>query len=159
MFQMQVIGNNGRIQGKAETGDAAERVSRMSNKGFMTIEACVIVPVLLSCCFFVLALLLQFFRRDALQLAAIRHIYTLTLSAEEEKMLGAELENKLLADGARSGEIPGRAEVSVEEEAAKVISLGRVHLISDDTVTVTKEVRCCTDRLRRWQLYDDITER
>ncbi|GEM_PF-3383034 len=135
------------------------RPGRRNNRGFMTIEACVIVPVLVSASFFILLILLQFFRRNAIQQAALQQIYLITLRAEEEKSSGEQIAERLSADGAFADELPGESGLKAEDEALRVKVTGELELISEDTVMVTREVRCCTGRLRRWQLYGDITER
>ena len=128
----------------------------LGNKGSMTVEASVIFPVTILIIFFVLYAYIYILDREILRSGIYETIYTAPL-VDADKYLESNMD---------AGEVGGTLIWCGEEDVvidsrcgSGIVSVNAVMDMKGETDIEGKtEYDVCTDRLRRWQLYGDITE-
>lgn len=126
----------------------------MMNKGYITIEASVIVPIVLFGVFATILGLMIAYERGYVKASEYERLYTIPLENIRNESVAAYL------DGAdcEKGIVCGSVEVTGGYSGHKALFEGVLRVMSDNEVNGSREVGVCTDRLRRWQLYDDTFE-
>jgi len=133
---------------------------RKNDKGMMTLEASVIVPVILFLFAGVLLLFLAQGKRESLRGEMYTSLYTIPY-AEEKEIIAA------YAVMQRADDLSGKADiasVSYSGDGDELALSGGVRFAGIGeyggtlVVKAARERDKCVSRLRRWQFYGDITE-
>ena len=124
------------------------------NKGYMTIEARVIVPVIIFGAFFAILGLLIAYERGFVNSSEYERLYTIPLNnirneCVEEYLSGADFEKSI---------VTGALDMKSSYSSHKASFEGTLRVIKDISVSCSREIDVREDRLRRWQLYDDTFE-
>ena len=126
----------------------------MNNRGYMTIEASVIIPVVLFGIFATILGLMLAYERGHIKASENERLYTVPL----EYIRNENVEEYLNAADYEKGIVCGSAAVSCGYSGHKATAEGVLRVIDENEVNSGREIGVCTDRLRRWQLYDDTFE-
>ena len=126
----------------------------VKDKGYMSIEASVIIPMVLVAVYVIITGLIIIFEMAVLYKDEVTSIYQIPLSDIRNDNVAGYLNGKNYGAVLEYGEASGagnymnhKAEIS-----------GELKYIRSFSVCSKKEMDVCVDRLRRWQLYDDIKE-
>lgn len=125
-----------------------------NNKGFMTIEASVIVPTILICAFFIILGLLFTYERANILSNEYRVLYSIPIKNIRDKTVEHYINGKDYTYAV----IYGNADVNGEYVKHKASCTGSLDIYGKRNISTKREIDVCVDRLRRWQLYDDIRE-
>ncbi len=125
------------------------------SKGFMTIEASVVVPVILFIALSIVMIFMHLYERDFMRGESYEMVYSVPYySAKSDTGIVSYLKSVVRDNVYFFGE----TEDSAESINGNIICRGRVNYVVEDVYDVRHEIGKCTDRLRRWQLYDGFTE-
>ena len=142
------------------TRAGSERVAvRCGDRGMMTLEATVIVPIILMIIMAAILLFLTIGRREALRGEMYVDLYTLEIADEK--------------DGSPADTLSGKADrltASSRGVGDELIMTGTVRYLDGKVpaavarfrqempVITMRERDLCSERLRRWQFYGNLTE-
>ena len=124
------------------------------DKGYMTIEASVVIPVVLIGVFITLAGLIIMFEKSVIKAQEVETLYQIPLGYIRDDIVGSYLEEKSYGDTLEYGETSSSGNYSHHNASAS----GELEYIKRFKVDSEREIDLCVDRLRRWQFYDDISE-
>ncbi len=149
------------------TRAGSERVAvRCGDRGMMTLEATVIVPIILMIIMAAILLFLTIGRREALRGEMYVDLYTLEIADEKDGSPADTLSGK--ADRLTSGSAAVTASSRVIGD--ELIMTGTVRYLDGKVpaavarfrqempVITMRERDLCSERLRRWQFYGNLTE-
>lgn len=125
------------------------------SKGYMTIEASFIVPIILFGCYFIIMGLMLVYERGYIISREYEEIFELPLYVVRDETVGEHLSDQTYD----AGVVVGAAEVSGSYSSHRATCTGVLHIYGETGIDATREIDICSDRLRRWQLYDDIAEK
>ena len=128
---------------------------RTDSKGYMTIEASVIIPVVIIGIFVCLFGLILIYERASVSAAEYRALYTIPLNSIRNKEVQAYLE----AQDYTGTVVLGSASVESSVSGSKASCEGQVCLFGSSSVSGSREIDVRVDRLRRWQFYGDTYEK
>ncbi|SEP57322.1 hypothetical protein SAMN02910369_00230 [Lachnospiraceae bacterium NE2001] len=128
---------------------------RTDSKGYMTIEASVIIPVVIIGIFVCLFGLILIYERASVSAAEYRALYTIPLNSIRNKEVQAYLE----AQDYTGTVVLGSASVESSASGSKASCEGQVCLFGSSSVSGSREIDVRVDRLRRWQFYGDTYEK
>ncbi len=125
------------------------------NKGYMTIEASLIVPVILiGVCIMIMGMILVY-ERSFLLATEYERLYTIPYEYIRADLVGDYLET----EDYNRGLYYKTAEVDTYYISHLAVCDGVLRVRDSISVSGKHEIDVCSDRLRRWQLYDDIAEK
>ncbi|MEE3399232.1 MAG: hypothetical protein VZR64_07180 [Eubacterium sp.] len=124
-------------------------------KGFMTIEASVVVPVVIIGIFVCLLGLILVYERGYILSEERRALYTIPLVNIRNK----EVEAYLNSQDYTKAVVLGSAEVDGSSSSNKATCEGSLHLFGSSEVDAEREIDVRMERLRRWQFYGDTYEK
>ena len=124
------------------------------DKGYMTIEASIVIPVVLIGIFISLAGLIIMFEKSVIKAQEVETLYQIPLGYIRDDIVGGYLEEKNYGDSLEYGETSSSGNYSHHKACAS----GELEYIKRFKVSSEREIDLCVDRLRRWQFYDDISE-
>ena len=133
---------------------------RKKNEGMMTLEASIIIPVILFLFAGVLLLFLAQGKRESLRGEMYTSLYTIPY-AEEKKILAAYAVMQRANDLSESS---GVTSVSYTGDGDRLVLSGGVRFAGIGkyggtlSLSAGRERDKCVSRLRRWQFYGNITE-
>ena len=157
MFQMWKVG---------DCMNTAKSKAIQKNRGFMTVEVTVIIPILLLIITAVILLYLTIGKREVLRGEMYQSLYTLGVAQEKDGSPADALQAK--ASRLDRGASGTRASATVIGD--QLVMTGSVRFLEqkvpmkmsrfrkDLSVVAGRERDQCSERLRRWQFYGDITE-
>ena len=127
----------------------------MKNKGYMTIEMSLVLPVILIIIFLMMIGLLAAYEKETLRANSYAELYSVPLGIVRKKKVGEYL-NSLER---RNVCVFGESDVTSSYTFYKGTSDG---VISDrtgqDHIKTSHEMGVRTSRLRRWQFYDSLAD-
>lgn len=123
----------------------------MNNKGFMTIEASVLVPVIFCAIFVMLYALIFIYERSVLSASEYEALYTVPL----ENIRNKEVEQYISTYDYKNGILYCDVSMKNGYSFHKASCDGQLELFGESQLKGTREIDACVDRLRRWQLYDN----
>ncbi len=126
----------------------------MNNKGYMTIEASFIVPIVLFGIFFTIMGLMLSYERGYIIAEENVALYEIPLT----NIRNDSVEGYLSGREYTGGVVIGSASVGTSYSSHKAKCSGVLKIYGTNSVSSSREVDVCTGRLRRWQLYDDLRE-
>ena len=126
-----------------------------NNKGFMTIEASVIVPTVLICVFIVILGFIFVYERAYVLSEEYETIYTIPLKNVRENTVAEHLNSKDYTGPIIYGSIIAEGEYGKHMAGYD----GSISIMGVRKITSKREIDVCVDRLRRWQLYDDLAKK
>ncbi|MBR6403156.1 MAG: hypothetical protein IKS48_07200 [Eubacterium sp.] len=132
-----------------------DKKQKNTNRGYMTLEASLIVPMVLSAIFMTLFCLIFVYERGIILSSENEALYTIPLKDIRNDSVTAYLSGRDYEEGMAYGS----CNVNVDYTGHKAGCEGMIHLYSDSDISSKREIDVCVDRLRRWQLYDDIAEK
>ena len=124
------------------------------NAGYLTIEASVIVPVILLAVMMILAGLIIIYEQGSLYAEEVESLYTIPLDTIRDGSVQNYLSGISYGDGLEFGSIC----TSPDYSHHKALCEGELSYREEFEINSTREIDVLVDRLRRWQLYDDISE-
>ena len=124
------------------------------NKGYMTIEASVVIPVVLIGVFISLAGLIIMFEKSVIKAQEVETLYQMPLGCIRDDIVDDYLAEKNYGDTLEYGETSSSGNYAHHKACAS----GELDYIKSFKVNSRREIDLCVDRLRRWQFYDDISE-
>ena len=136
------------------------------DRGRMTVEASVLIPIVFLLVAGSILLFLTIGKRESLRGELYRSIYTLSLAEENDGDLSASLEERASGIsrgyGQRACESLKMGDYMIMRGSVPYINslskAGRGVFRTEFPVIVKRERDLCSNRLRRWQFYGDITE-
>ena len=126
----------------------------MNNKGFMTVEASVVVPVILIGVFVCLFGLILIYEKGYVLSNEYEALYTIPFN----DIRNGSVEGYLSGQNYTGGVVLGEANVESGYNWHKAKCQGIVSLYGDSEVKAAREIDVLVERLRRWQFYDDIAK-
>ena len=127
----------------------------MKNKGYMTIEMSLALPVIMIIIFLMLIGLLAAYEKETLRANSYAELYSIPLQIVRTKKVSEYL-NSLER---RNVCVFGESDVTSSYTFHKATSDG---VVSDrtgqDHINTSHEIGVRTSRLRRWQFYDSLTD-
>lgn len=126
----------------------------MNNRGMMTVEASVIVPVVLFGVFICLFGLMLIYEKGYVLGNEYAALYTIPF----KDIRNGSVEEYLSGQDYIGGVVLGEANVESGYSWHKARCQGVVSLYGDSEVKAAREIDVLVERLRRWQFYDDIAE-
>ena len=140
-----------------ELFEAMKRITARSlemNKGYMTVEASIVVPVVLFGVFMCLFGLMLIYEKGYGLGNEYEALYTIPFSHIRDNSVDAYLSNKNYTYGV----VLGEASVETGYSWHKAKCQGVLKLYGDSEINADREIDVLVERLRRWQFYDDIAE-
>ena len=125
-----------------------------NNKGFMTIEASVVVPVVLFGVFTCIFGLIHAYERGYTMTGEYEALYEIPFNDVRNETSAGFLSGREYDKGI----INGSLSVSCGYAGDKATCDGDLELFGNTKIKGEREIDVCVDRLRRWQLYDDIVQ-
>ena len=144
MFQMRSLKDR---RSKAGTNEYS--------KGFMTIEASVVVPVILLIAISTVMIFMHLYEREFMRGEFYEMAYSVPYYSSKSDLGIINYLNSVVRDEVY---FFGETESSKGSIDQKIMCAGRVDYVVEDAFNVRHEIGKCSDRLRRWQLYDGFTE-
>lgn len=138
-----------RLAQNAEGDDPIKDVV-YKNKGFMTVEASLVMPAAIMCFFIILYGLILSLDTEMVRADIYSVIYSVPV-------LNGERYVEEAANGGNIGKDIIWGDVSSETDGAAAIRAD-IDLRGVHTVTGSTEYDLCTARLRRWQLYGNLAD-
>ncbi len=126
-----------------------------NSKGYMTIEASFIIPVVIIGVFVCLLGLILVYERGYILSKETRALYTIPLVDIRNK----EVEGYLNSQDYTGAVVLGSAEVEGSASSSKASCDGSIHLFGSSDIDSSREIDVRVDRLRRWQFYGDTYEK
>ena len=126
----------------------------MKDKGYLTIEASVIVPVVLFGVFICLFGLVFIYEKGYVQSSIYEALYTIPLNNIRKDDVVSYLDSEDYSGGI----VWGTSKVESKYIFKKAECDGTVDLYGSSSVDGVREVDCLVERLRRWQFYDGFAE-
>lgn len=127
----------------------------MKNKGYMTIEASFIVPIVLFGIFFTIMGLMLSYEKGYIIAEENVALYEVPIRNIRDNTVEGYLSGKDYTGGV----VIGAAAVSTSYSSHKACCDGVLKIYGTNSVSSSREIDICTNRLRRWQLYDDLIEK
>ena len=125
------------------------------NKGYMTIEASIIVPVILLAIMMIIVCLIFVYERSVASSSEFEALYTIPIKNIRNDNVTDYLSGRNYDEGLAYGSCD--VDASYSWHMAKCD--GTLHLYSDSEICGRREIDQCVERLRRWQLYGDIADK
>ncbi|MBO4591864.1 MAG: hypothetical protein J5684_04815 [Eubacterium sp.] len=132
-----------------------DKKRKNTNKGYMTLEASLIVPMVLCAIFMILFCLIFVYERGVVLSSENEALYTIPVKSIRDDSVTSYLSGRNYEEGITYGS----CDVNVDYVSHKAKCEGMIHLYGDSGISSKREIDVCVDRLRRWQLYDDIAEK
>lgn len=123
-----------------------------TNKGYMTVEASFIVPLIMTITVVMMLALVFMYEKEYLRAGLYVDIYTIPY--DEQESPGGYLNQSQPEDFCLFGEAGKTALVS----GNTIEEIGVVNFKGSEGIHAMRGRDKCADRLRRWQLYDAIKE-
>ena len=131
-----------------------KKIKKIRNKGYMSIEASLIVSFILLTTFLMILGLLFTYERGHVFSKECERLYTIPIKNIRDKTVADYLNSEDYSKGIVYGELSSMG--SYSSHKAKVSSSLIVR--EEKKISCKREIDQCSNRLRRWQLYDDIAE-
>ena len=125
-----------------------------SNKGYMTIEASVLVPVILVGAMLMIMGLILTYEKAKLMSTEYKALYSIPVDDIRSDSVAGYLSGKNYNEGIAYGS----TSVNVSYAGHRARCDGMVVLNGTVTACGDHEIDVLSDRLRRWQLYDSLAE-
>lgn len=125
-----------------------------SNKGYMTIEASIIVPTILIAIMTIIVCLIFVYERSVVASSEYEALYTIPVKNIRDDSVTAYLSGRNYEEGLAYGNCSINTEYSWHMAKCE----GVLHIYSDSEIDGRREIDQCVERLRRWQLYDDLAD-
>lgn len=126
-----------------------------TNKGYMIIEASVVIPIVLIAIFVTLAGLIICFEKSVIKVEEVETLYQIPLGNIRDDTVYNYLAAKTYGENIEYGSVNASGNYSRHKAAIS----GKLSYIKLFGVSSEREIDLRVDRLRRWQLYDDISEK
>lgn len=131
------------------------KMRAIKDKGFLTVEITIIMPLILIVIFLVIWLFLFLLEKEKLRCDEYREIYSIPWEIVREKK-----EEEYIRDvDFNQGHPYGRISVDNNLSDTKFSIKGKVTVKYEDESTVSRDVGLVSDRLRRWQFYGNIADK
>ena len=124
----------------------------LNNKGYMTIEASFIIPLILMGIFMSLFGLILVYEKGVIYSSQYAAIYSVPINNIRNDSIEAYLDSKDYSKGVLFGTLT----VDTYYSSHKAGCNGQLNLYGVSQINSIHEVDARTERLRRWQFYDDI---
>ncbi|MCR5213454.1 MAG: hypothetical protein K6E10_03495 [Eubacterium sp.] len=125
------------------------------NRGYMTVEASLLVPIILFGVFIMIMGMILVYERSCLMATEYERLYSVPL----EYIRADIVEDYLASEDYNRGLYYKTACVETAYVSHLAVCDGVLKVRDNIEITGEHEIDVCTDRLRRWQLYDDIAEK
>ena len=153
---MEIRSMNGLKKYIEKKGISVKEINDLrNNSGFMTIEASVIIPVILMAVMVVISGLIIIYEQGTLYAEETEALYTIPLVSIRDGNIEEHLRNISYGEGLEFGSI----DVNAGYSRHKADCDGKIEYMDCFEVSSKRELDVLVDRLRRWQLYDDISEK
>lgn len=135
-----------------------KKTGRNDDRGVIMVEASVLVPVILFLTAGIILTFLLEMKREMLRDDMVVSLYTIPVSEELDKSPENELERRAESLGGKGESVVG------EFRDGRMILTGTTGMKEilgrpfEFTARAARDRDVCSDRLRRWQFYGDITE-
>ena len=130
-------------------------MSRLDHrKGYMTIEASVIVPIILFAAMLMIMGLIITYEKAKLLSTEYRALYSIPIDNIRSDSVEGYLSGKDYGEAL----IYGEHSVIISYAGHRAKCYGTVELFGTVTACGDHEIDVLSDRLRRWQLYDSLAE-
>lgn len=131
-----------------------------NNRGMMTVEAGILIPVILLISAGAILLFVGLGRREILRGEMVHSLYTLSLADEIDHSPREELERRAAeaVKGASTAELSSMVVGDHLQMQGSVRFGGIGDYEGVFRAAADRERDLCTGRLRRWQFYGDLTE-
>ena len=125
-----------------------------SNKGYMTIEASIILPTILLAIMMIIICLIFVYERSVVASSEYVALYTIPLKNIRNDSVMSYLSGKDYEEGLAYGSC------SVDTDYSRHMAKceGTLNFYTDSEIAGRREIDVCVDRLRRWQLYGDLAD-
>ena len=124
------------------------------NKGYMTIEASFVIPIILIGIFVILIGLIIVFEKSTIKAEEVETLYQIPLEYIRDGKVAKYLGLKSYGNCLEYGSVSSEGSYKHHKAAAS----GELVYVKPFLVNSEREIDLCVDRLRRWQFYDDISE-
>ena len=124
----------------------------LNNKGYMTIEASFIIPLILMGIFMSLFGLILVYEKGVIYSSQYAAIYSVPINNIRNDSIEAYLDSRDYSRGVLFGSLT----VDTYYSSHKAGCNGQLNLYGVSQINSIHEVDARTERLRRWQFYDDI---
>jgi len=132
------------------------RTLRGENKGYITIEMCLVMPVVIGIIMMLVMLILKA-GNEGMALGLSQLVtYNISDDSFKQEELWSLSEQLRLNNMVGFDNLSGTAKLSENELRVMVKSSKEANDYSISPVECVREWNMCTDRLRRWQLYGDV---
>lgn len=136
-------------------GKGMTKVSRLdSRKGYMTIEASFIVPIILFAAMLMIMGLIITYEKAKLLSTEYKALYSIPI----DDIRSGSVESYLNGKNYGASLIYGDHSVSTSYAGKRAKCDGTIELFGTVTASGDHEIDVLSDRLRRWQLYDSLAE-
>ena len=125
-----------------------------SDKGYMTIEASIILPTILMAIMMIIVCLIFVYERSVVASSEYEALYTIPLKNIRDDSVVSYLGGRDYQEGLAYGSC------SVDTDYSRHMAKceGILYLYTDSEIDSRREIDVCVERLRRWQLYGDIAD-
>ena len=130
----------------------SREMSVLNNKGYMTIEASFIIPLVLMGIFMCLFGLILVYEKGVIYSRQYAAVYSVPINNIRNDSIEAYLDSKEYSKGVLFGTLT----VDTYYSSYKAGCNGQLNLYGVSQINNIHEVDARTERLRRWQFYDDI---
>ena len=131
------------------------KMRTLGNSGFMTLEASVVIPVIIFIAVSIIFMFIHLYERELLRSDMYERAYSVPY--ENSKTDAGILQH---IKGYQPGDkyLFGKASNSASCFWGQIDYSGSIEFKVKDNFNINHEVGKVTERLRRWQLYDDLAE-
>lgn len=127
---------------------------KINDYGYMTIEASFVIAVIITAIFVVIMGFIFTYERSYLISKEYKGLYSIPIN----NIRNNKVENYLESIDFKSPTMYGEVNLKGAYRNKKAEYKGELDLNSHTNMSVSREIDVCVDRLRRWQMYDDIAE-
>lgn|GEM_PF-228907 len=128
--------------------------SAAADSGYMTVEMSLILPFILSVVFGFIFVFIGLYERELLRSDIYTRVYTIPYLSIRNDTVSDYVESAPFGYRYSYGDVSVRSTGTEATAGCK----GSVSFYGTYSVTASHEVVSCSDRLRRWQLYGNITD-
>ena len=136
-------------------GKSRGKIIGENDYGYMTIEASLVIPIILIAVFIMLLGLIYAYERAYIQSVEYERLYSVPLVY----IRADDVETYLDEGNYDAGIVYGELRMDTEYVSHLAVCEGELDIRGSSYITGRRELDCCSDRLRRWQVYDDIAEK
>lgn len=126
-----------------------------TRKGYMSIEAAFIIPTILFIAVTLIFLFMHLYEREYLRGEMYQNVCSVPHEIEGED---SEVKAYLNGITPEDASLFGESKYAAECRNKDITVSGGVYFKVESRITVKRETGKCSGRLRRWQLYESITE-